>query len=696
MQISRILRPDESIFFIICGCLLTNVAWKLLHASSNFLSPLSILETTNSSSESSEDQANTRNVPWYSGNQFLPSNPDENECNCADFVPTDESPPRPENALISDLKFIVRLLEKILKAILKATEKLLLTILLNIYKSLHKYCDVSKQIETVESLRNFLSESRVGLNLKMNNSSDQSEDIKETLNKQPSISTGSANKISFQEYLSKFLSKDIDQSEEKFNNEGTTKKNNVEAARNQREKCSEDMCDRKNDDVTWNDNDLPSHKFGSRTETARCNADDNSGSSDMKIKGNAESLLIRSLAEMFLASILRNSNVFRAQIEEINECSMKEEKKASDVSLDDESRSKNLAVKFERHLTLAEESDKICSEVQDDYPGKQSGMLPEKEANLLEEEAVMHSNKEVTQCRAEELEEGAEVGPPPNESPTKDSRESEVAGLSDSPASDHGREEEDLNAIVRRMIIVELKKHRKKEKIVLKRAHSDTETVIPRKKQNAKSRTGLFNLKGRTFFRDLLELEESLRKNSEESCDSSKINFDEGVMSQGEISSRNDVNTSVATDCTHAPQTSVGTVCEINSKIKLKRKMDLPCLMNIEIEERATDFEKISEAMLPKEECKSTQTEHVYVIRSVRSCPLRKRRVALQLQLHLLTDREPYFSTIVYANRDLSRFIYRKASDDLIYEKGKGSRSPSYVPAPERFRWKYLMPNKVQ
>lgn len=56
------------------------------------------------------------------------------------------------------------------------------------------------------------------------------------------------------------------------------------------------------------------------------------------------------------------------------------------------------------------------------------------------------------------------------------------------PVTDHGKEEEDLNALVRRMIIVELKKHRKKEGTVLKRAHSDTETVIPRKRQSSKNR----------------------------------------------------------------------------------------------------------------------------------------------------------------------------------------------------------------
>lgn len=52
----------------------------------------------------------------------------------------------------------------------------------------------------------------------------------------------------------------------------------------------------------------------------------------------------------------------------------------------------------------------------------------------------------------------------------------------------HGKEEEDLNAMIRRMIVTELRKHRNKERATLKRAYSDTESVLPRKKSSTKNR----------------------------------------------------------------------------------------------------------------------------------------------------------------------------------------------------------------
>lgn len=92
----------------------------------------------------------------------------------------------------------------------------------------------------------------------------------------------------------------------------------------------------------------------------------------------------------------------------------------------------------------------------------------------------------------------------------------------------------------------------------------------------------------------------------------------------------------------------------------------------------------------------STQTEYVYVIRAIRSCPLRKKILPSRFQLHPTSGREAVSSKTVFASRDCSRFVFRKASDNLIYEKGKASGSPSYVPNPERFRWKYVMPSTVK
>lgn len=56
-----------------------------------------------------------------------------------------------------------------------------------------------------------------------------------------------------------------------------------------------------------------------------------------------------------------------------------------------------------------------------------------------------------------------------------------------SPTTSHGKQEDDLNAIIRRMIMMELKRHRKKE-TVLKRAHSDTESTLARKRRSEDSR----------------------------------------------------------------------------------------------------------------------------------------------------------------------------------------------------------------
>ena len=41
-----------------------------------------------------------------------------------------------------------------------------------------------------------------------------------------------------------------------------------------------------------------------------------------------------------------------------------------------------------------------------------------------------------------------------------------------------------MNTIIRRMIIMELNRHRKREQTMLKRAHSDTESLLARKRHN--------------------------------------------------------------------------------------------------------------------------------------------------------------------------------------------------------------------
>ncbi|KAI4486100.1 hypothetical protein M0804_006589 [Polistes exclamans] len=79
-----------------------------------------------------------------------------------------------------------------------------------------------------------------------------------------------------------------------------------------------------------------------------------------------------------------------------------------------------------------------------------------------------------------------------------------------------------------------------------------------------------------------------------------------------------------------------------------------------------------------------TQTERAYTIRVAKSCPLRKRRI--------------YRGVVSDARNkaELLGRIHRKASDNLIYEKGKASGSPSYVPLTERFRWRYVGASKAR
>ncbi|KOC67483.1 hypothetical protein WH47_11662 [Habropoda laboriosa] len=265
-----------------------------------------------------------------------------------------------------------------------------------------------------------------------------------------------------------------------------------------------------------------------------------------------------------------------------------------------------------------------------------------------------------------------------------------ATALAKKRAASHGKEEEDLNAIIRRMIIAELKRHRKREQTVLKRAHSDTESVVSKRRHNTRNRTGLFSLGGRTFFQDLVELEESLRRNAENTTDSESTVKRENFAKQEGNRSRNDAT---AADRAHDSINSAN-VRKIGSNIHLERKVNARCLANV-VAERSIVARKASTIHEQSQENKSTQTEHTYVIHSVRSCPLRKRHLPLQLHRQA-SGREAASSKTVYASLNFSRFVFRKASDNLIYEKSKGSHSPSYIPAPERFRWKYVAPRKTK
>lgn len=98
---------------------------------------------------------------------------------------------------------------------------------------------------------------------------------------------------------------------------------------------------------------------------------------------------------------------------------------------------------------------------------------------------------------------------------------------------------------------------------------------------------------------------------------------------------------------------------------------------------------------IEKFEDATTQTEQMYMIRGVRSCPgSRKHYQRLGAQRGMSAKFRNGGKSLPM-EIPLPVFLFRKASDNLIYEKGKGSRSPSYIPVPERFRWRYVTPRKI-
>lgn len=99
-------------------------------------------------------------------------------------------------------------------------------------------------------------------------------------------------------------------------------------------------------------------------------------------------------------------------------------------------------------------------------------------------------------------------------------------------------------------------------------------------------RTGLFGVKGQTFFRDLLELEESLRNSIDNASDSQSAIVDERIAKRQDRAeqdgnrSKNDVQNDVTLlDRVHDSINSMATsTCKIHSNIQLERKVNAPCL----------------------------------------------------------------------------------------------------------------------
>ncbi|XP_076286104.1 uncharacterized protein LOC143211893 [Lasioglossum baleicum] len=378
------------------------------------------------------------------------------------------------------------------------------------------------------------------------------------------------------------------------------------------------------------------------------------------------------------------------------------------TSCHDERRSNMAVDSSEERLSPTQRDAEIWLRNEDDYLGEQFRVAPEKGANRIEGKSITHSYESSTQSREQLRKEEAEIGPPPVTDAVRNYYKNDVAVLITQPSAvNSGKEEEDLNAIIRRMIIMELRKRCRKEQATLKRAHSDTDSMMPKKTSSTK-RTGLLSLKGHTVFQGKMELEESLREKIEEKCRTklTGMKFDESSVEQ-KHSSNQDKNYRKNKSDVDAAETYVANgvdnlvnstkvVDGVHSNILLERKINVPCLRDDLRTKELSAAQKFLIMCKHGYACKSTQTEHVYVIRAVRSCPLRKRRFSLHLQLErLATRREAVCSMTVYASRDFSKYIFRKASDNLIYEKGKGSRSPSYIAAPQRFRWRYVTPKTI-
>ncbi|XP_076383030.1 uncharacterized protein LOC143260666 [Megalopta genalis] len=147
-------------------------------------------------------------------------------------------------------------------------------------------------------------------------------------------------------------------------------------------------------------------------------------------------------------------------------------------------------------LSLGQRDAEICPRMGADYPGEQFGVRPEEGENRIEEKSITRSYENSAGSRgqgkeeeeAEEVEEEGEVvvGPFPVTDSLRNDREDDLA-ISLAPAPP-GKEEEDLNTIIRHMIITELRKHRTMERTILKRVYSDPVSMSP-KKHGAKNRS---------------------------------------------------------------------------------------------------------------------------------------------------------------------------------------------------------------
>ncbi|CAL7936077.1 unnamed protein product [Xylocopa violacea] len=679
MQTPSDSAPQSPILPLISVCLLAVLAWNLFLVWSSVSWLLSIRESFASRKRLERiglDRPRAAAASSRAGLQFSASSTPENERNYASFVPVfnQKIDFNPAKSLLEDFH-----------------RGIFLTNSTSNYE--HSRNNSATSTEMIEASADSRMENHA--NRKPNDGSvDHSANSDVTFIEEPSNAEEmSLNKETISEIESS--SNFMHRPEERSSVEAVMKNVTVDPVDG---RYAEEEFDREADG--WNNSGADSsHKFPANFEDGTDDERSGGRATDFgtKIEKRAETTASRFLARKLLALLLEESSAFRINSRELlrgidpekeaDHSSKERVAKEEQVDRDDATVNDKSAEFLTRAAT--DKDNEIRPLEEDDYPDEQFGVVPEVGANCTEEKSVIHSSKNATQSRSGMLEAEDGVGPPPETSCLKNGRGAEsTISFGPAAASGHGKEEEDLNAIIRRMIIVELKRHRKKERTVLKRAQS--ESVLSRKKRNDANRTGLFDAKGRTLFRDLLELEESVRKNAENASDG------EDFAKQVEDRSTNEAEVKVAVDRARDSIGSMAIAFKGNSNIQLERKVNASCLRDAGAG-RSIQVEEASTIHRQTESNKSTQTERVYVIQAARSCPLRKQRLPLYFQMHrVASGRDAVCSKTVFASLDLSKFIFRKASDNLIYEKGKGSRSPSYLPVPERHRWKYVTPNRIE
>ncbi|KZC11430.1 hypothetical protein WN55_02810 [Dufourea novaeangliae] len=379
---------------------------------------------------------------------------------------------------------------------------------------------------------------------------------------------------------------DMDQLHRKFINEQVVSEGIWSKSSNEYEKYAENANDRKNrvDIISKADQDSVQHNLELHFEIGRSS---NSNENFLEKHSMGRKMNIVELSKTETTRILLNniSSVYKeiikfkmVSIRSSNEKIIASESSGSrdgcfekefteeareenyETTLYDEDSSKMAADGCRERLRPIQRVADTCPQKDGDYPDVQFGMCPEKGANPAEENSIMQSSMNAMQSREDEKEKRHDLGPfPVADSLKNDCNVQSTISLVQSATVSSGKEEEDLNAIIRRMIVTELKNHCRKAQATLKRAHSDTD-------------------KG------------SLRDKIAEKLDSGSIEIEsDDATTRPEYSSNQDkdylednINTdNVVTNVPNNTDTSANSpepMCTMDSNILLERKINPPWL----------------------------------------------------------------------------------------------------------------------